>query len=122
MADFYAELIEELNKQMPEGKGWVDSCCGNDACGSVMFDPSEKYADNFVQLFAFETEEEATAESMDQYGIVVCKSGEVTDWNAAGVGNLTRSEAIDAAIKQAKKLIANTPTMPKGFTLNTQLG
>lgn len=122
MKTFYSELIADVNAQMPVGKKWVDSSYGNDACGSVMFDPSEKYEDNFVQLFAFETQAEAEAESFGQFGIVVCKDGETVDHVAAGVGNLTRSEAIDAAIKQAKKLIENTPTMPDGFELNTQLG
>jgi phosphoribosylaminoimidazole-succinocarboxamide synthase len=105
MKTFYSKLIEDLNAQMPEGKQWVDSSYGNDACGSVMFDPSEKYEDNFVQLFAFETQAEADAEKMTRYGVTFYKDGKPVfeDYGTVSETN-DRREAVADAIAKAKKL------------------
>ena len=110
---FHASLLKDINalpaSQIAEMK-WVDSSYNNDATGSVMFeqdDDPRNNGENYVQLFAFETTDDAVRELGDegkQYGISVCRDGEVTydGWE----GN-DREEAMVQAIIEAENLMTN---------------
>lgn len=76
---------------------WTDHSYANDACPSIGFD-LDNTGENYVQLFAFETKEDADREGLDVYGITVCVNGDTTfdDWS----GN-DRSEGLSEALKQA---------------------
>jgi|TARA_R110001632_G_C11093738_1_gene390189 hypothetical protein len=102
-ADLLANINDMPASQMAELK-WTDSSYNNDATGSVMFELTND-GENYVQLFAFETTEDAIRELGDegkQYGISVCHNGETTydGWE----GN-DREEAMVQAIIEAEKLL-----------------
>ena len=99
--DFHACLLAEVNAR--SSNDWTNSSYNNDACGSVMFELTND-GENYVQLFAFESKEDAVLELGEggtQYSIIVCKNGEhdYTIWEGHD-----RDEAIKAAISQAKQL------------------
>ena len=103
---FHASLLKDINalpaSQIAEMK-WVNSSYNNDATGSIMFELTDD-GENYVQLFAFETIDDAVRELGDegkQYGISVCRNGETTydGWE----GN-DREEAMVQAIIEAEKL------------------
>ena len=106
---FHASLLKDINalpaSQIAEMK-WVDSSYNNDATGSIMFELTDN-GDNYVQLFAFETTEDAVRELGDegkQYGISVCRNGETAydGWE----GN-DREEAMVQAIIEAENLMSD---------------
>ena len=103
---FHASLLKDINalpaSQIAEMK-WVNSSYNNDATGSVMFELTDD-GDNYVQLFAFETTDDAVRELGDegkQYGISVCRNGATTydGWEGSD-----REEAMVQAIIEAEKL------------------
>ncbi len=79
---------------------WIDSSYGNDACGSVMLDINEA-SETYVQMFAFETAEEAASEDLKQYSITTFINGEpnYTAWE--GDNGL---EAMEVAHEYAKAI------------------
>jgi len=79
---------------------WTDFSYGNDACNSIGFD-LDKSGENYVQLFAFASQEDADAEGLDVYGITVCVDGDTTydEWS----GN-DRDEAIAKALSKALEI------------------
>ena len=107
----HATLLADINalpaSQIADMK-WVDSSYNNDATGSIMFelgDDPRNDGENYVQLFAFETVEDAVSELGEdgkQYGITICCDGEVfyDGWE----GN-DRNEAMAQAIIDAKNII-----------------
>ena len=80
--NFHAALLEDINAlplaQMGETK-FENSSYNNDACGSIMCE-IDRDRETYVQLFAFETKEEAVQEMGEefgtQYAITVCRNGE----------------------------------------------
>lgn len=110
---FHASLLEDINalpaSQIAE-MNWADSSYNNDATGSIMFeldDDPRNNGENYVQLFAFETTEDAVfelGEGGKQYGIVTCRSGEARHdgWE----GN-DREEAMVQAIIEAENLMSD---------------
>ena len=104
--DFHANLLAEINA-LPAAKDanvkFTDSSYQNDECGSVMFDLTTD-GENYVQLFAFETIEDAKlslGETGEQYGVTVCINGEV---QLDGFETSDRHEAMLYAIQQADKM------------------
>jgi len=93
--DFHAALLAEINAA--SSVEWINSSYGNDACGSVMFN-FDNDNETYVQLFAFETKEDAALELGEehgtQYAITVSVEGNTnyTAWDG---------DDRDAAIKQA---------------------
>lgn len=79
---------------------WIGSSYGNDACGSVMLDINEE-SETYVQMFAFETAEEAASENLKQYSISTFINGEpnYTAWE--GDNGL---EAMEVAHEYAKAI------------------
>ena len=107
---FHATLLKDINDCCLSAKiadmEWINSSYNNDATGSIMFELTDD-GENYVQLFAFETTDDAIVELGDegkQYGISVCLDGEVfyNGWE----GN-DREEAIKQAVIEADKLKAN---------------
>ena len=103
---FHASLLKDINalpaSQIAEMK-WVDSSYNNDATGSIMFELTDD-GDNYVQLFAFETTDDAVRELGNegkQYGISVCRNGETA---YDGWEDNDREEAMVQAIIEAEKL------------------
>ena len=111
---FHATLLKDINDCCLSAKiadmEWVNSSYNNDATGSIMFeldDDPRNNGENQVQLFAFETTDDAISELGDegkQYGIVICRNGNASydGWE----GN-DRDEAIKQAVIEADKLKAN---------------
>ena len=111
---FHATLLKDINDCCLSAKiadmEWVNSSYNNDATGSIMFeldDDPRNNGENYVQLFAFETTDDAIRELGDegkQYGIVICRNGNASydGWE----GN-DRDEAIKQAVIEADKLKAN---------------
>ena len=111
---FHATLLKDINDCCLSAKiadmEWVNSSYNNDATGSIMFeldDDPRNNGENYVQLFAFETTDDAIRELGDegkQYGIVICRHGNASydGWE----GN-DRDEAIKQAVIEADKLKAN---------------
>ena len=111
---FHATLLKDINDCCLSAKiadmEWVNSSYNNDATGSIMFeldDDPRNNGENYVQLFAFETTDDAIRELGDegkQYGIVTCRNGNASydGWE----GN-DRDEAIKQAVIEADKLKAN---------------
>tara|TARA_R110002012_G_C11341628_1_gene578389 strand:+ start:138 stop:506 length:369 start_codon:yes stop_codon:yes gene_type:complete len=111
---FHATLLKDINDCCLSAKiadmKWVNSSYNNDATGSIMFeqdDDPRNNGENYVQLFAFETTDDAIRELGDegkQYGIVICRNGDASynGWE----GN-DRDEAIKQAVIEADKLKAN---------------
>ena len=106
---FHASLLKDINtlpaSQIAEMK-WVDSSYNNDATGSIMFELTDD-GENYVQLFAFETTDDAVRELGDegkQYGISVCRNGETTydGWEGSD-----REEAMVQAIIEAENLMSD---------------
>lgn len=106
MTDFYTNLKDDLNGihrpdvELTYPMLWTESSYHHDACGSVMLDihePSETY----VQLFAFETAEEAAAEDLTQFSITTFINGEpnYTAWEGHD-----RKEAMEVAHEYAKAI------------------
>jgi len=110
---FHASLLEDINalpaSQIAQMK-WVNSSYNNDATGSIMFeldDDPRNNGENYVQLFAFETTNDAIRELGDkgkQYGIVICRNGDASydGWE----GN-NREEAMVQAIIEAENLMSD---------------
>mgnify|MGYP003108693509 FL=1 len=110
---FHASLLKDINalpaSQIAEMK-WVNSSYNNDATGSIMFeldDDPRNNGENYVQLFAFETTDDAIRELGDegkQYGIVICRNGDASydGWE----GN-DREEAMVQAIIEAENLMSD---------------
>lgn len=75
--NFHAALLEDINF-LSQG-GFTNSSYNNDACGSIMCE-IDRDRETYVQLFAFETKEEAVQELGEEYGtqyaITVCRNGE----------------------------------------------
>jgi len=79
---------------------WTESSFHHDACGSVMLDIHEA-SETYVQMFAFETAEEAAAEDLKQYSITTFINGQpnYTAWE--GHDGL---EAMEVAHEYAKAI------------------
>ena len=90
---------------------WTDFSYGNDACNSIGFD-LDKSGENYVQLFAFASQEDANAEGLDVYGITVCVNGDTSydEWS----GN-DRDEAIAKASSKALEISISKLVMSKSF-------
>lgn len=75
--NFHAALLEDINF-LSQG-GFTNSSYNNDACGSIMCE-IDRDRETYVQLFAFETKEDAVQELGEEYGtqyaITVCRNGE----------------------------------------------
>jgi hypothetical protein len=111
---FHATLLKDINDCCLSAKiadmEWVNSSYNNDATGSIMFeldDDPRNNGENYVQLFAFETTDDAIRELGDegkQYGIVICRNGNASydGWE----GN-DRDEAIKQAVIEADKLMSD---------------
>lgn len=102
-ATLFKALLEDLNKATEDPAiEWVNSCYHNDACGSVC----AVYIDNdsidtVVQLFAYETEEDAALEEMPRYGLTVNINGDTAEDAdiATNDRNLAIAEAVKAAVE-----------------------
>ena len=100
--DFHAALLAEINAA--SSVEWINSSYGNDACGSVMFN-FDNDNETYVQLFAFETKEDAALELGEehgtQYAITVSVEGNTnyTAWDGDD-----RDEAIKQAVLFAKAM------------------
>lgn len=90
---------------------WTDFSYGNDACNSIGFD-LDGSGENYVQLFAFASQEDADIEGLDVYGITVCVDGDTTydEWS----GN-DRDEAIAKALSKALEISISELVMSKSF-------
>jgi len=72
---YITKLIEDTQKATnAENVKWIDSSYCNDACPSIMYELTDD-GENYVQLFAFETVQDARLENFKQYGITICKNG-----------------------------------------------
>lgn len=82
---------------------WGNSSWHNDACGSILCD-IDASAETYVQLFAFEDEEDMKAEGFeDLFAVVTYEQGEVTkEWQ----GN-DRKQALAIANAYALALLNN---------------
>lgn len=100
--DFHAALLAEINAA--SSVEWINSSYGNDACGSVMFN-FDNDNETYVQLFAFETKEDAALELGEehgtQYAITVSVEGNTaySAWDGDD-----RDEAIKQAVLFAKAM------------------
>jgi hypothetical protein len=90
---------------------WTDFSYSNDACNSIGFD-LDGSGENYVQLFAFASQEDADAEGLDVYGITVCVNGDTSydEWS----GN-DRDEAIAKASSKALEISISKLVMSKSF-------
>jgi len=98
---YITELLNDVNSATQDAKiKWTDFSYNNDACNSIGFD-LDKSGENYVQLFAFASQEDADAEGLDVYGITVCVDGDTTydEWS----GN-DRDEAIAKALSKALEI------------------
>ena len=106
MTDFYTTLRDDLNDllwhdpELKTARRWTDSSFHHDACGSVMLD-FDHDGETYVQLFAFETAEEAAAEDLTQFSITTFINGapNYTAWEGH-----ERKEAMEVAHEYAKAI------------------
>tara|TARA_R100001460_G_scaffold68495_1_gene109037 strand:+ start:43 stop:369 length:327 start_codon:yes stop_codon:yes gene_type:complete len=95
-------ILSDINKQ--SDKAWINSSWHNDACGSVMYD-LDNDTETFVQLFAFESEEERDGEGFDElYAIIFSINGD-RQWDVCFTSN-NKQEAINKACEMANQLYA----------------
>ncbi len=107
--DFHAALLAEISS-LPASKmagiNWENSSYSNDACGSIMYAHDNDH-ETYVQLFAFETKEDAILELGEehgtQYAITVSVNG---DTNYACWDGDDREEAMVQAIIEAEKMMS----------------
>lgn len=80
---------------------WTDFSYGNDACNSIGFD-LDGSGENYVQLFAFASQEDADIEGLEVYGVTYSVDGDIAydEWS----GN-DRDEAVAKAVEYANKMI-----------------
>ena len=105
MTDFY-NILRDLLNASEDAKfpmRWTESSYANDACGSVMLDIDEE-GETYVQMFAFETAEEAAAEDLKQYSITTFMNGEpnYTAWEGDNY-----EDALSAAVEYANYIWEN---------------
>jgi len=102
--NFHVALLEDINALSLNGK-FADSSYSNDACGSVMYE-IDRDKETYVQLFAFETKEDAVQEMGEefgtQYAITVCRNSERLPISWEGDD---REEAMAQAIKAVEGLL-----------------
>ena len=118
MTHYITTLLEDANN-LTESLGleieWTDHSYANDACPSIGFDLDDT-GDNYVQLFAFETKEDAVIELGEEhatlYSITVCRDGEhdYTSWDGD-----SRSEALSVALHKALEVSVSKLVMSKFF-------
>ena len=99
---YYNDLMNKANKLADGIVTFTNSSWHNDACGSIMFELG-KGDENYIQLFAFETEEEMKAEGFeDMFCVNWVERG---DWDETKM-LLTNDEgeAIAHAVKLAKEM------------------
>ena len=108
---FHATLLKDINDCCLSAKiadmEWINSSYNNDATGSIMFELTDD-GENYVQLFAFETIDDAVfelGEGGKQYGIVTCRSGEARHDGREGHD---REGAMVQAIIEAENLMSDT--------------
>ena len=109
MTNFYEALLEEIDA-LPASKmagiKWENSSYSNDACGSIMYAHDDDH-ETYVQLFAFETKDDAIQELGEEYGtqysITVSVNGEIdyTCWQGDD-----REEAMVQAIIAAENIMS----------------
>ena len=100
--NFHAKLLAEVvAKNDDENIKWVDTSYNNDTTGSIGVNVCID-TETFVQLFAFETDEDAKVEGLDRYMVHVSVDG-VDNYSACYDD---RDEAIKDAIAHAKQLNA----------------
>ena len=100
--NYIDELVKDLNAY-DENISWYDSSDKHDLTSSVTFQAKEtEDGYNLVQLFAFETKEQAELEQLDIYGIDFTKNVDLmySKWH----GN-NRQEAIQKAVELAKSIV-----------------
>lgn len=97
---FHDALVAELNdKHTDAAIKWFNSSWHNDACGSAMFE-IDNMKETYIQLHAFETEEDARAEGLVQYSFSISFMGDI-DY-AAYEGD-DRDQCIKEAIAAADR-------------------
>ncbi|RPF78433.1 MAG: hypothetical protein CBC65_010460 [Rhodothermaceae bacterium TMED105] len=100
--DFHAQLLSEVvGRNDNENIKWVNTSYNNDTTGSIGVDVCID-TETFVQLFAFETDEDAKVEGLDRYMVYVSVDGEESYTGFFP----DRDEAIKDAIARAKQLNA----------------
>ena len=99
---YYNDLMNKANTVADGIVTFTNSSWHNDACGSIMFELSND-DETYVQLFAFETEEDMKAEGFeDMYCVNWVEDGDWVDTKMLLTSD--EGEAIAHAVKLAKEM------------------
>lgn len=102
MTNYYNDLMNKANNLAGGIVTFINSSWRHDACGSIMFPLDEKH-ENYIQLFAFETEEDMKAENFEErFMVLAVIEG---DWIEETIFFTNdEDEAIAHAVKLAKEM------------------
>ena len=99
---YYNQLVDKANKLADGIVTFKNSSWHNDACGSIMFELSND-SETYIQLFAFETDEEMKAEGFqDRFCVNWYEQGDFNEVYSLLTND--EGEAIAHAVKLAKEM------------------
>jgi hypothetical protein len=99
---YYNDLMNKANAIADGIVTFTNSSWNNDACGSIMFELSND-DETYVQLFAFETDEDMKAEGFeDRFSVNFYEQGDFNEAHSLLTND--EDEAIAYAVKLAKDL------------------
>ena len=108
---YYNELMNKANELADGIVTFTNSSWHNDACGSIMFEVG-RGGENYIRLFAFETEEDMKAEGFeDRFCVSWYEQNDFSEVHSFMTSD--ENEAIAYAIKLAKEMQDDQDTTPQ---------